>query len=414
MSIRAGRMLALDIAIFASPRGHSIAALHRDRRWTLLIIAGVVIVTVAGILASGFTQLQPNIAPGDHLHRALRGTVRRTGFVWTVPLTTKPSYSLRVRNFESETLKVNDAMGNPIEVAAVVVWRVIDTAKAAFEVDNYEPFVRIQTETAIRHMASEYPYDVYTEGQISLRANADEVMGVLKPSSRPHDRDRRRGRSGSSCAGWPTPRRSRRTCSAASRPRRSSRPAAGSWRARSAWSRGARAAEREADRYARRGAQGGDGVEPARRPLQRARHPAGRERRDAVPVSRSLGRTEGLPAADRPAPLRRAREVGGGRAPQRERPDRVPLPTDPPRRALAPERGPTGREAATPADGECAADAGEATLERRRGEHESGRGVVARTRTGAPAGRVLKYGQRNRAERTTRDASPAISDRQGA
>jgi regulator of protease activity HflC (stomatin/prohibitin superfamily) len=105
--------------------------------------------------------------------------VRRNGLVWTVPLTVRERISLRIQNFDSETLKVNDANGNPVEVAAVIVWRVVDTAQAAFDVEDYEGFVRIQTETAVRHMAAEYPYDAYQEGQHSLRANADEVTHSL-------------------------------------------------------------------------------------------------------------------------------------------------------------------------------------------------------------------------------------------
>jgi regulator of protease activity HflC (stomatin/prohibitin superfamily) len=144
-----------------------------------LIVAGALLVVAGGIVASGFAVVQPNIGRVAIFLGRYAGTVRRTGFVWTVPLTEKPHYSLRLRNFESETLKVNDAMGNPIEVAAVIVWRVVDTAKAAFEVDDYATFVKIQTETAVRHMASQYPYDTYIDGQVSLRANANEVMGVL-------------------------------------------------------------------------------------------------------------------------------------------------------------------------------------------------------------------------------------------
>jgi regulator of protease activity HflC (stomatin/prohibitin superfamily) len=172
-------ILALDIAIFALAARAFVSAFTGETISEWLIVAGVVLTLVGGIVASGFTQLEPNVARVIIIIGRYVGTVRRTGFVWTVPLTMKPTYSLRLRNFESETLKVNAAIGNPIEVAAVVVWRVVDTAKAAFDVDDYEAFVRIQTETAIRHMASEYPYDVYTEGQVSLRANADEVMGVL-------------------------------------------------------------------------------------------------------------------------------------------------------------------------------------------------------------------------------------------
>lgn len=151
-----------------------------------LIVAGTLLVAAGGIVASGFAVVQPNIARVAIFLGRYAGTVRRTGFVWTVPLTDKPTYSLRLRNFESETLKVNDAMGNPIEVAAVIVWRVVDTARTAFEVDDYEQFVKIQTETAVRHMASQYPYDTYTDDQVSLRANADEVTGVLSNELQDH------------------------------------------------------------------------------------------------------------------------------------------------------------------------------------------------------------------------------------
>jgi regulator of protease activity HflC (stomatin/prohibitin superfamily) len=121
----------------------------------------------------------PNIAKVVTFFGRYLGTVRRNGLVWTVPLTVRERISLRIQNFDSETLKVNDANGNPVEVAAVIVWRVVDTAQAAFDVEDYEGFVRIQTETAVRHMAAEYPYDAYQEGQHSLRANADEVTHSL-------------------------------------------------------------------------------------------------------------------------------------------------------------------------------------------------------------------------------------------
>jgi regulator of protease activity HflC (stomatin/prohibitin superfamily) len=186
LSVPGWGILVLDIAIFALAARAFISAFGGSTVSEGLIVAGAALTIVGAVIASGFTQIQPNVARVVIFIGRYAGTVRRTGFVWTVPLTTKPTYSLRLRNFESETLKVNDAIGNPIEVAAVVVWRVVDTAKAAFDVDDYESFVRIQSETAIRHMASEYPYDVYTEGQVSLRANADEVMGVLVTELQTH------------------------------------------------------------------------------------------------------------------------------------------------------------------------------------------------------------------------------------
>ena len=133
----------------------------------------------AGCMASGFVINPPNIAKVVTFFGRYLGTVRRNGLTWTVPLTNREQVSLRIQNFDSEILKVNDANGNPVEVAAVIVWRVVDTAQAVFDVEDYEDFVRIQTETAVRHMASEYPYDNYEEGQFSLRANADEVTTSL-------------------------------------------------------------------------------------------------------------------------------------------------------------------------------------------------------------------------------------------
>ena len=114
------------------------------------------------------------------------GTVHRSGFIWTWPLTERRIVSLRVKNFDSQILKVNDAVGNPVEVAAVVVWRVVDTAKAVFDVEDYDEFVKIQTETAVRHMASLYPYDSYDEGVSSLRANADAVTDSLHRELQEH------------------------------------------------------------------------------------------------------------------------------------------------------------------------------------------------------------------------------------
>jgi regulator of protease activity HflC (stomatin/prohibitin superfamily) len=172
-------MLAVVIALFVLAVLAFVEGFSGPSESLALIIGAIVLVLIAGVAASGFTEIQPNIGRVVIFIGRYMGTVRRTGFVWTLPLTEKPKYSLRVRNFESETLKVNDAIGNPIEVAAVIVWRVVDTAQAAFDVDDYENFVKIQTETAVRHMASEYPYDVYEDGQISLRAHADEVMAVL-------------------------------------------------------------------------------------------------------------------------------------------------------------------------------------------------------------------------------------------
>lgn len=153
--------------------------------WPRLPVAIVVLVVVLTSF-SGFSIVPPNHAKVITFLGRYLGTVRANGFRWTYPLTMRRTVSLRVQNFDSNTLKVNDAMGNPVEVAAVIVWRVIDSAKAVFEVEDYQNFVQIQTETAVRHMASMYPYDTYETGQTSLQANAEEVMGVLHQELQEH------------------------------------------------------------------------------------------------------------------------------------------------------------------------------------------------------------------------------------
>jgi regulator of protease activity HflC (stomatin/prohibitin superfamily) len=134
---------------------------------------------ILALWLSGFAIVQPNQSKVVTLFGRYLGTVRRNGWVWTWPLTVKRTISLRVQNFESAVIKVNDAAGNPVEIAAVIVWRVVDTARAVFNVEKYEEFVRVQTETAVRHVASLFPYDSYEPEQRSLRANADEVMSSL-------------------------------------------------------------------------------------------------------------------------------------------------------------------------------------------------------------------------------------------
>ena len=108
------------------------------------------------------------------------GTVKEDGLRWANPFYSKRSVMLRVRNFESAKLKVNDHDGNPIEIGAVVVWKVVDTAEACFEVDNYEHYMTVQTEAAIRTLASHFPYDAHIEGELSLRGSTDEVAARMK------------------------------------------------------------------------------------------------------------------------------------------------------------------------------------------------------------------------------------------
>jgi regulator of protease activity HflC (stomatin/prohibitin superfamily) len=128
----------------------------------------------------GLFTVSPNEAKVLQFFGNYTGTVREPGLRWVNPFYTKRGISLRVRNFESERLKVNDLAGNPIEIAAVVVWRVVDTAEALFHVDNYNDFVHVQSESALRNMALSYPYDAHVEGEIALRSHTAQVAEHLK------------------------------------------------------------------------------------------------------------------------------------------------------------------------------------------------------------------------------------------
>ena len=143
------------------------------------VLVTIVWTVVLAVALTGFAMVQPNQSRVVILFGRYLGTVRRVGWIWTWPLTKKRTVSLRVQNFESSVIKVNDAAGNPVEIAAVIVWRVVDTARAVFNVEKYQEFVRVQTETAVRQVASLFPYDSYEPEQRSLRANADEVMASL-------------------------------------------------------------------------------------------------------------------------------------------------------------------------------------------------------------------------------------------
>lgn len=132
------------------------------------------------IFAAGLTVVQPNEAKVLVLFGKYTGSVRESGFFWVNPLSVKKHVSLRIRNFSSEKIKVNDLHGNPIEIGAVIVWQVVDTARALFDVENYAQFVDIQSETAIRALASEYPYDTQRDDEISLRGSQQEIAEMLK------------------------------------------------------------------------------------------------------------------------------------------------------------------------------------------------------------------------------------------
>jgi regulator of protease activity HflC (stomatin/prohibitin superfamily) len=145
-----------------------------------LAVAGIVVWMVDAFLTKGFFQVAPNTGQVLQLFGKYAGTVRAEGLRWTNPFYTKRRVSLRVRNFESGKLKVNDSDGNPIEIAAVVVWQVVDTAEAVFCVDDYENFVHIQSESALRQMAQSYPYDAHADGQPSLRSHGEEINSHLR------------------------------------------------------------------------------------------------------------------------------------------------------------------------------------------------------------------------------------------
>ena len=144
-------------------------------------VGGLLLTGLAVLLFTGHFTLQPNQARVLILFGAYKGTERTSGFHWANPFYSRGSrVSLRAHNFNTEKLKVNDKRGNPIEIAAVVVWRVNDTAQACFDVEDYEQYVSVQSESAVRHLASSYAYDQGEENEFTLRSSADEVAGALK------------------------------------------------------------------------------------------------------------------------------------------------------------------------------------------------------------------------------------------
>jgi regulator of protease activity HflC (stomatin/prohibitin superfamily) len=144
-----------------------------------VVFGAVVLIFFTILTAAGLTAVAPGQARVVQLLGRYVATIRTDGLRWVNPLTTRRRISTRIRNHETDVAKVNDADGNPIEMAAVVVWQVEDTAKAVFEVDDFAEFVAIQTETAVRHIAGSYPYDAHGEAQLSLRENAEEITGKL-------------------------------------------------------------------------------------------------------------------------------------------------------------------------------------------------------------------------------------------
>lgn len=146
----------------------------------VLIVICVLAIPVLGFLLAGFFMVNPNESKVLQLFGKYVGTVKVTGLRWSNPFYGKKKVSVKVRNFESGQLKVNDSVGNPIQIATVVVWRVVDSAEAIFEVDDYESFVHIQTEAALRNLATAYPYESHNDEKITLRSSSQEISILLQ------------------------------------------------------------------------------------------------------------------------------------------------------------------------------------------------------------------------------------------
>ncbi|AZM90915.1 MULTISPECIES: SPFH domain-containing protein [Streptomyces] len=180
-SVGGGPALLLGLAGVAAGAGLLALAAASDATAAkaALIPLGFLLFLGSILAMAGLNTVAPGEARVVQLFGRYRGTVRTDGLRWVNPLTSRQKISTRVRNHETAVLKVNDAYGNPIELAAVVVWKVADTARAVFEVEDFTEFVETQTEAAVRHIAIEYPYDAHDEGGLSLRGNAEEITEKL-------------------------------------------------------------------------------------------------------------------------------------------------------------------------------------------------------------------------------------------
>jgi regulator of protease activity HflC (stomatin/prohibitin superfamily) len=174
------RMLVAGIVLLLAGVALLVVAAHQSHGAAAALILLAVLIFIASALAlRGLTSVVPGQARVVQLFGKYRGTIRDPGLQWVNPFTRRIEVSTRIRNQESAQAKVNDADGNPIEIAAVVVWQVADTASAVYSVDDFTAFVTIQTETAVRHIASSYPYDNRGSGALSLRDNAEEITRKL-------------------------------------------------------------------------------------------------------------------------------------------------------------------------------------------------------------------------------------------
>jgi regulator of protease activity HflC (stomatin/prohibitin superfamily) len=166
-------LIVLVLAVLAD--AYAIYSLPRGPGGTLNVVMLIVATLVFVLVMPGFYMLQPNQAVAITLFGSYRGTDRTTGLRWTWPWMGKKKLSVRANNFISDKIKVNDLRGNPIDIAAQIMWRVVDTAQALFDVDDYKQFVRVQVEAAIRTIGSRYPYDDFEHQEITLRGNHDQV-----------------------------------------------------------------------------------------------------------------------------------------------------------------------------------------------------------------------------------------------
>jgi regulator of protease activity HflC (stomatin/prohibitin superfamily) len=175
-----GYAMLIALLLVIAPQVFGIVNLANDRISTLPIVSVIVGPLLLLLIAPGFYMLQPNQAAAITLFGSYTGTDRATGLRWTWPWLAKKKLSVRANNFISDKIKVNDLRGNPIEMAAQIVWRVVDTAQALFDVDDYRSFVSVQVEAAIRTIGSRYPYDDFEHQKVTLRGNHDQVGAELR------------------------------------------------------------------------------------------------------------------------------------------------------------------------------------------------------------------------------------------
>jgi hypothetical protein len=177
-SASSGWMCLLIVAFFLAI-GFSLVLYGASSQSVLVLLVGIAIGFGGFVMIGGFFTLQPNEAAVLTLFGAYRGTARENGFLWTNPFYRKLKISLRARNLNGDKLKVNDKRGNPVEIAVVIVWRIKDTAQAVFDVDSYDNFIRIQSESCVRHVASSYFYDDAEPNELTLRGGGVEVAAAL-------------------------------------------------------------------------------------------------------------------------------------------------------------------------------------------------------------------------------------------